>query len=168
MEGGRETVSLLKSILYGFISGLTEFLPVSARGHQSLFQYLFGVETRGSLQNLLVHIGILVSVLAYSRETIYRLQREQKNTLRSRRRRKKSLDSKTLYDLRLLKTATVPMLIGLLLLFFTCRFENNLLLIVGFFIVNAVVLLLEALVKLRHVDPVRIIQTMKLVLCIVV
>ena len=80
MEGGRGTVSLLKSILYGFISGLTEFLPVSARGHQALFQYLFGVETRGSLQNLLVHIGILVSVLVYSRETIYRLQKEQKNT----------------------------------------------------------------------------------------
>lgn len=135
-------MSLLKSILYGFISGLTEFLPVSARGHQALFQYLFGVETRGSLQNLLVHIGILVSVLVYSRETIYRLQKEQKNTLRSRRRRKKSLDSKSLYDLRLLKTASVPMLIGLLLLFSTYRLENNLLFIVVFFILNAVVLLL--------------------------
>ena len=119
-------MSIIKCILYGFISGLTEFLPVSARGHQALFQYLFGVETRGSLQNLLVHIGILASVLFFSRDTLYRLRREQKIALRKRGKKSKSLDTRSLYDLRLLKTAAIPLIIGLILLFSTYKIENNL------------------------------------------
>lgn len=135
-------MSLIKSILYGLISGLTEFLPVSARGHQALFRYLFGVETRGSLQNLLVHIGVLAAVLVYFRDTIFRMRRENNIMSRSRRKRSRIIDSKSFYDLRLLKTATFPMIIGLMLLFSTQNFGNNLLIVTLFFIVNAIILLI--------------------------
>lgn len=135
-------MSFLESILYGFVSGITEFLPVSSRAHQTLLRYLFGVETRDSIQNLLVHIGLFFSILIACREYLSRLHREQKAVSASRRRRVRSSDAKSLYDLRLLKTAAFPLIIGLLLCFPTEKMENSLLIIMGFLIINGFILLL--------------------------
>lgn len=142
MEGGRYCVSLLENILYGLISGVAEFLPVSARAHQSLLRYLFGVSTRASLQDLLVHIGVLLSILIACRENIGRLLREQRSSARSRRGRSRSLDKKSCYNLRLLKTAVLPLLAGMLLYASTAKLENNLLALVGFLVVNGAILLM--------------------------
>ena len=134
-------MDVLKNLIYGFISGITEFLPVSSGAHQGLIRYIFGIEARDSLQNLLVHIGIVFAVILGFRETISRLHREQKN-LASGRKRSKSLDIKAAYDLKLVKTAAVPLFIGLILSFATWRWEGSLLAIMAFLLVNALVLLL--------------------------
>ena len=134
-------MDVLKNLIYGFISGITEFLPVSSGAHQGLIRYIFGIETRDSLQNLLVHIGIVFAVILGFRETISRLHREQKN-LASGKKRSKSLDIKAAYDLKLVKTAAVPLFIGLILSFATWRWEGSLLAIMAFLLVNALVLLL--------------------------
>lgn len=134
-------MDVLKNLIYGFISGITEFLPVSSGAHQGLIRYIFGIEARDSLQNLLVHIGIVFAVILGFRETISRLHREQKN-LASGRKRSKSLDIKAAYDLKLVKTAAVPLFIGLILSFATWRWDGSLLAIMAFLLVNALVLLL--------------------------
>lgn len=134
-------MDVLKNLIYGFISGITEFLPVSSGAHQGLIRYIFGIEARDSLQNLLVHIGIVFAVILGFRETISRLNREQKN-LASGRKRSKSLDIKAAYDLKLVKTAAVPLFIGLILSFATWKWEGSLLAIMAFLLVNALVLLL--------------------------
>lgn len=136
-------MSLLESILYGFVSGLSEFLPVSSRAHQALMRYLFGVNTRDSLQDLLVHIGLIMAIYVTCREMIYRLAREQKILSTSRRGRQRSFDGRTLYDLRLLMTATVPLLIGLMFSFFTVNMEKNLLSMIVLLVINSVILLLS-------------------------
>lgn len=134
-------MDVLKNLIYGFISGITEFLPVSSGAHQGLIRYIFGIDTRDSLQNLLVHIGILFAVILGFRETLLRLQREQKN-LATGRRRVKSLDIKAAYDLKLIKTAAIPLFICLMLSFATNQWEGSLLALMAFFLLNALVLLL--------------------------
>lgn len=134
-------MSIIESILYGFVSGLSAFLPVSSHAHQSLMCYLFGISTRNSLQEILVHIGLMFSIFVGCREIIFRLRREQKLMSATRRRRMRAVDAKSYYDLRLLKTATFPLLIGLLLYITTQKLENNLVAIMGFLLVNAFALL---------------------------
>ena len=138
-------MSLLESILYGLVSGIAEFLPVSAEAHQALLRLLFGVSNRSSLQELLIHIGVLVSVFVASRETLNRLRLAQNSLSHTRRRRARNqLDGKSYYDLRLVKTAAVPLIIGLFLRITTQSFDGNLLAVMVFMLLNALVLLLVA------------------------
>jgi len=133
-------MSLLKSVLYGFVSGLTEFLPVSSRGHQAVLRYLFGIGTRVPLQELLVHIGILIAIIISCRDSLVRLYRRQTMRVSVRQRKQRSKD-KTYYDLRLLKTASFPLFAGLFFYFATDRYENNLLNLMAFWLLGGIVLL---------------------------
>lgn len=134
-------MSLIESIFYGFISGVTEFFPISSRAHQTLLRYIFGATSRNSLQELLVHIGLLLALFVGCRDILQRLYREQKTTSTTRRRKNRSLDIKSLYDLRLLKTATFPLLVGLLLCVIVGKWKDDLLTVMCFLIVNGLILL---------------------------
>lgn len=132
-------MSLLESIIYGFVSAIAEFLPVSSCAHQILIRYIFGFDTRDPIQDLLVHIGILLSVFVSFKEVIFRLNRSFKSPKRGKRRRHQT-EGKNAYDLRLIKTASVPLILGLLLSFVTQAFEENLLYLLAFLTLNAVIL----------------------------
>lgn len=62
----------LKSVFYGIIQGLTEFLPVSSSGHLAVFQNIFGsVGVPEVTFTLLLHVGTLAAVLlVYYRDVI--------------------------------------------------------------------------------------------------
>ncbi len=134
-------MSVLESILYGLVTGITEFLPVSARAHQALMRYLFGVATRDPLRDLLVHIAILAAIIVSCHETLLSLQKAQAMAVASRRKRQRLPDG-NYYDLRLLKTAVLPLLLGLVLRFTTTSLEDNLLSLMIFLTINVVILLL--------------------------
>lgn len=134
-------MSIFESILYGLISGLTEFLPVSARAHQALFRFLSGSDAGAPLQELLVHIGVLLAVILSCGDILSRLRREQKR-ISSSRRRTRSLDNKSLFDLRLLKTATVPLVLGLCLYFATASISQKMVTMMVFMFLNGFVLML--------------------------
>lgn len=135
-------MSLIESMVYGIVSGLAEFLPVSARAHQAVLRYLFGVDTRNYLQEFLVHIGVLAAILYGCRDILFRLQREQRSQKRTVRKRRHMFDAKSYYELRLLRTAAAPIVVGLLLTFVTERLEQKLLYIMVFLLINGAVLLL--------------------------
>ena len=135
-------MSVIENILYGFTAGLTEFLPVSGSGHRSLLHYLFGVSARVPLQDILVHIGILFSVLVACGDYIARLRWEQKNASTVRRNRSRRMDTRGQYDLRLLKSAIVPMLVTTILVRTLIRSDSNLLLLMWCLIANGIILLL--------------------------
>ena len=61
------TMSWFESVLFGFISGLTEFFPVSAQAHQTLLLTLFGSKA-GSVLTLMIHIAVLLSAYQNCRE----------------------------------------------------------------------------------------------------
>ena len=135
-------MDILSDMIYGLVSGITEFLPVSSRGHQTLIRYLFGTTTRDPFLDLLVHIGILFSIFVSCRELILRLYRHQRVLWMSKRRRSRMIDVKSHYDLRLLKVATIPLLIGLLPYFVSSGLDGDLLIVMAFFAVNGAVLLI--------------------------
>ncbi|WP_408954898.1 undecaprenyl-diphosphate phosphatase [Natroniella sp. ANB-PHB2] len=55
-------MELVRIIILGVVQGLTEFIPVSSSGHLVLFQHLFGVQERLTL-NVFLHFGTLISVV---------------------------------------------------------------------------------------------------------
>ena len=127
----------LQSIIYGLISGLTEFLPISSRGHQSLLLLLFGCDGHDPIRNLLVHGAMLFSVYSGCRSMIEQLRRENAAQLHMRGRQN---SPKRLIDLRLVKNAIVPMLIGILILTYIAGTNIDLLWVSLFFLINGIVL----------------------------
>lgn len=108
-------MNFFESCLYGLISGLAEFLPVSAEAHQVLLRQLFGIEGQLPLLSLFVHIGALLALLEATKEYLRRLYREYQLKKTPRRRRRRPSDAQSSADIALFKTALVPLLVGFLI-----------------------------------------------------
>lgn len=131
---------LLYSILYGLVSGLGEFLPVSAQAHQLLLQHLFGKSGPEPLRQLLVHIAVLAALLLACRQTLKSILTERGLAARARRTRGSRNLNHRLYDLRIVKTAAVPMIVLLLLTTVPAGSCDQYLLLALFLVINGVVL----------------------------
>ncbi len=132
-------MNILESIVLGLITGLTEFLPVSSRGHQAILKELFGISVAEPLRDLLIHIAILLAIIVSCGTYIERLRREQKMSVKSGKRRSRHMDNRTAYDFRLIRTAGFPMLLGMLALFYTSSLENNLAVVALCFVINGLI-----------------------------
>lgn len=133
-------MSLFESIIYGLVSGLSEFLPVSSQGHQAIMMRLFGQDHRDPVRDILVHIAIICSLLFACRSVFTHLRREQ--VISKRRRRKHTYDRKGVYDLRLIKMAVVPMLASMLLYLVTKGIEFKPIQLALFFVLNGIILII--------------------------
>lgn len=131
-------MNLLKSIAYGLISGLTEFLPVSSTGHKAVFTQMFGEELRTPVLELLIHISVLFALLFMCRGTILRIRRDVSHY--NSRRLKNRHASHTYYDYRLVRSASIPVIIGMLLSSFTASLNYKLVPVALFFILNGIIL----------------------------
>ncbi len=65
-----ESMSLLESVLLGFIQGVSEFLPVSSSGHLAVARYLMGFGDIPILFDVLMHIPTLAAILIVFRKRI--------------------------------------------------------------------------------------------------
>ena len=119
----------LQSIIYGFVSGLTEFIPVSSRAHQRIFLELFGQTTSHPLLDLFVHIAILLSLFRYANNI--------RNPFTAQRRPSTGLIG---YELRFVKSATIPMLVLFVVFTYLLRNANSLLMISVFLLLNGIIL----------------------------
>lgn len=145
-------MSVIENILYGFASGLTEFLPISSSGHQTLLRYLFGGSARLSLQDLLVHIGVLMSILIACRDYLSRLRWEQRTATAVRRNKSRRIDGKNYFELRLLRSAVAPMLAATVLLNIFVKTDGNLISLIWLFVVNGVMLLIAEHIRQGNRD----------------
>ncbi len=132
----------LKSIVYGIVCGLSEFLPISSSGHQVLFTDIFGSQIQNPVSELLIHISLLVAVVIANYSAIMRLRREAKigNKRRGTGHNYNSLRSQ--YDIRLIKNAALPLVVLLLLRPLTATLSNNALVLALCFVLNGVILFL--------------------------
>ena len=76
-------IEIFKSVFYGLVQGLGEFLPISSSGHLLLVQRMFG-DTEGShLSTVLLHVATLIAVCVVYRQQIWDIIRRplQKKTL---------------------------------------------------------------------------------------
>lgn len=103
----------LEAILFGLISGLTEFLPVSAQAHEALMLKMFGTSAT-PLMRLLIHGAIGLALYQSCAEQISQLLREQRLIRVPRNRRKRQPDMVKVLDMRLLRTATIVLALGFL------------------------------------------------------
>ena len=62
-------MSILKSIIYGIVQGLAEFLPISSSGHLAILHALLGGEENLSF-DILLHLGTLIAVLIVYRKDV--------------------------------------------------------------------------------------------------
>lgn len=101
----------LQSIIYSFISGFSEFVPVSAQAHEAIMQCLFGAQNQPLLQ-CVIRLGALIGALFACKSQITRLKRERRLARIPKNRRKRQPEMKYLYDFRLLRGASFMVLFG--------------------------------------------------------
>lgn len=100
----------LECFLYGLISGLTEFLPVSALAHQTVFLALLGKEQSAALQ-LTAHLGALLALLITCAPMLRRMNREWRVYTMPKKRRRRHPDFGTLMEMRVFRTGTAMVLV---------------------------------------------------------
>ena len=141
-------MNLLQSMLYGIVSGLSEFVPISSYGHQVFLRKIFGQNQWDPLLDLLVHIGLLLAVMVSCRSALSGYLQEFNGT--KRRRRVNMKNQRRKYDLRFLLAASLVMLAVLLFNRSTVALEGNLLWLCGFFVINGIVF--YVLDHMRHAN----------------
>ncbi len=144
-------MSFLESILYGLISGLTEFVPVSSQAHQAILLHLFGAKDSGLLQ-LSVHAGMLAALLISSRPQITKLTRELHLSQLPRKRRRRDPDKHILMELSMLKTAGTVLMCMFLLYIPAGSFNRRLNFVALFLLLNGIFLYIPHLLSTGNKD----------------
>lgn len=122
-----------ESIVYGFVSGISEFLPISSKAHQELCMFMFGVSKTDPVRDFVVHIAMIIALL-YGCAPIFQKTGRMPRTAYQHVTRQQ-------IDRRFVKGATAPMLISLIVLFYTTGgFSKNLLVCSGMLLVNGILL----------------------------
>jgi len=62
-------MTLIQSIIFSFVQGITEFLPISSSGHLHLFQYFFSLSTSLAF-DVFLNTATFVAVLFYFRSQV--------------------------------------------------------------------------------------------------
>lgn len=132
----------LWGLIYGLLSGLFEFLPVSPQVHQQVLLKLTGLKAPGHGLALAVHIGALAAVILSYYPKIGKLLRERKIASRPKRSRKRQPDPVSLMELRLLRIASVPVILSCLLAPWLGQYVTGLWLLAILAAVNGIAVLL--------------------------
>ena len=145
-------LGLIEAVLYGVISGFTEFMPVSSYAHKKLLLTIFGTEGSIALLDLFVHIGALIAVLAAMAGTIKRSSKEYALLRKSARRRKREPNMQLALDFGFVRMATVPLLLSLLLRLKISSWWDELPMVALFAALNGIFLYIPALLSSGNKD----------------
>lgn len=132
-------LSLPGEILYGLVMGATEVLPVSSRAHGQMLLKLLG-DGASPLCLLFLHLGVALALYTASLSTIVRITRALALARIPKRRRKRPLDTVSLMDFRLLRTAVIPAVLFTLLYPKLRALDSNLLIVSAFVFFNGLLL----------------------------
>ena len=133
-------MSWLQSMLYGFLTGISDVLPISSRAHGILLLKIFGTTMDGNLMLLFLHLATMVAIYMSSRATIVRIRRALALARVPKRKRRRPLDVKSLMGFRLLRTTAVPIILAYLFydkLFFL---GSNMLVVALFLLLNGLII----------------------------
>lgn len=130
----------LETLLFGFVSGLADILPVSARAHNILLLKVFGAQNQSGLQYLLIHISELAALYSVSRSQLVKMARARALAQIPKRRRKRPLDVKSLMDYRFLRTMLLPVVVAYLAYGKVNSLNFSLMALAGLIFLNGLVL----------------------------
>ena len=86
-------MTIIQSILLGFLQGVAEFLPISSSGHLQLAQSLFGLEEVPLLFDVFLHLATLFAVCIYFWPRIWSLLKCFGRWIARKERPAESIDS---------------------------------------------------------------------------
>ena len=133
-------LSWLQSIIYGFLSGLMDILPVSSQAHKALLLKFFGARGDTSVLDTLIHFSIFAALYFSCQTQIVRISRARALAQIPKKKRKRPLDTRSLMDLSLLKTILVPVILGLLMYPYAQTLRGNLMATAAFLLINGIIL----------------------------
>ncbi len=64
-------MSYLEALIFGFIQGITEFLPVSSTAHIIITEHLFGYDFPGLAFEIYLHLASILAVILFFLKDIY-------------------------------------------------------------------------------------------------
>jgi len=105
----------LHSLLFGLISGFAQILPVSAEAHQTLFGQLSGAGPELGGFRFICRLAALGAVLLRVWPSIRRMLRERRLLSVPPKRRRRQPDPVVILDMRVLRSAMIPVALMLLL-----------------------------------------------------
>jgi undecaprenyl-diphosphatase len=133
-------ISWLQSAMLGFVSGLSEPLPLSAEAHRAVLSRFFGIDGFSPLLLFLCHLASLVVVLLVGRLELKRLRRTAKLLKTPARRRMVQPELNSTGTLKLLRTALPIAVIGRLLGFYLTVIGQKLYLLTLTLILSGIIL----------------------------
>lgn len=145
-------LNFFQCLLFGFLSGLTDILPVSAQAHKAMLLSIFGLDSEPTVLRLLIHAATLAALFYCCRPQIIRISRQLKLAKVPKKRRKRPLDMRTILDFKLLRTMLIPMVLGYLFYQKTSVMNLKLNWVALFSLVNAVILFLPSLLPTGNKD----------------
>lgn len=145
-------LELLANMVYGFVSGIAEFLPISSHAHQVILDHMLNLNGSGQLRGLLVHVAMLAALMTCCTSLFSRFGREQRKATR-RGGRLSRVDMVTRLESRLIKTAAIPMVLGYIILNFAASDTYSLGNIALFLVINGLVLYLPEHLIRGNKDP---------------
>ena len=107
--------TLLLYLFYGLVAGFSELAPVSASGHRMLFPTLLAFDSTRPLLQLFVHAGALGALLLLYWQRISHIYQQIQLMRLPPSRRKRLPDTAALLDGRLVMSAMIPTILGVLL-----------------------------------------------------
>lgn len=104
--------NLIYYLLYGFLAGMGELLPVSSAAHGYLIQLMTRFDTAQPILLLSVHFACLVAVCVYCRRRIGHIRRELKIASLPDKQRKRQPDEMAVLDAKVIFAGLIPLLTG--------------------------------------------------------
>lgn len=129
----------MQSIIYGLVSGVSEILPISSYAHQSLLLQLFGVDSRDPVMDLVIHLAIFASLFFGCRHLIDQLKKNQRPGNRKPRTQR---DAYAGVEVKMIKNATIPMVIAMVVLSYIFGRDTTLWATSIFLVINGIILYL--------------------------
>ena len=126
-------MKFLESIIYGFVSGFAEFLPISSSAHQMMIGTLFGSGSTDPVRNLFVHIAVLFALYLGTAKARDRIDKA---------RQARNRGTKAAAEYRFLRSVTIPYLIVFFLLRYLLPSDTSLILVSLCLLLNGIVIFL--------------------------
>lgn len=128
-----------ESMIYGIISGLTEFLPLSSYGHQQIFMHLCGQAVRDPALDFFVHLALALAIWRGCRPIMEQIDRDRKASRRGLVR-----GTRFLSDHRLTKQAAIPMVLSYFILYYIFSRFNGVLSVCLGLVFNGIIIFIPA------------------------
>lgn len=126
----------LQGILFGLVTGISEFFPISAPAHMELLKYLFGVSGKDPALDLICSLASLLALLMAGRGLFDMVRRDmhmQQRGISARAYRGNR-------DMRIVRNAVAPMLILYVVLTYVNSAFTGLPAVCIFLLINGIIL----------------------------